>query len=232
MTVQNLAQFVADIFNNTAPPGLGAQLVDTSGTAHSAGVVPIPVSGGVQYVVVDTNAFLNNTSYTATQVNILLGSTVVVSVPVNVNISPKSNAVAIQVNIVDNTGYNFAPVIQAVIIPALMGILPQNANIVVTWDYTVVTYGTTTTSTGTVCSSTVSSTTTGSTKGVSASGSGMTLTLSVTISYGSCQQIQNPTVGISTIVGATSTIPVCTCNSSICGYNTSCSVTASLQVSL
>lgn len=233
MTVQNLAPFVANLINGQSIPSLSATITDSNGTTHNVIAVPLLTSNSVTYILVDPNVFSPPTIYTAVQVTLSLGGTVIVQESVNVQISYQSNIIVIQVTISDNTGYNFAPIIQTLIIPVLIGVTPANYSVTLQWTYTLITYATTTTSSGTICTSAVAQSTTQTPTGGSASGSGMTLTFSLSVSYGSCQQVQSPELVITVINSSTKIIPLCAgCSSATCGYNASCTTTLQLQVGL
>ncbi len=230
MSLQCMGQLFSDWVSNSLGT-VSFIIIDTNGDAHQASGYPIVTSPtSVTILVFDDS----DSSYTASELQITYSKcgVPIISLPVSVQKTPYISppfALSISVN---------APSYLEPIIASLMNLLggvSPPLSFSAEASANLVTYSTVSTSSGTVCGSAVSSTSSVS-SGVSVSGSGDTITLSTSFSYGSCQQLQDITMYM--YLGSSSSpvlmeyVPGLPSESSVCGYGDSCSLDITLNVNV
>ncbi len=202
---------------------VGFYVVDTSGNLHPAqGYSLILGNCGVFILIFEGSS----DAYTASAVEITYSncSTPLISVSVSAQKQPYI-ALAFQLEITIVAGTGLAPVVTS-ILDLISGVTPP-VSFSISCDATEVTY---TTSDG-ACTSGVSSSSSVSVT-PSISGSGDSITFSATFNYGSCQQLDNLQFNMSLGSAVQGQIQVSPQQTTECGYNSSCTATVQMNVTV
>jgi hypothetical protein len=222
MSLNCLGQLFSDWVNDN----LGAvsfTIIDTNGIPHSASAYPsVTSTTSVTILIIDGSS----ASYTASQLQITYShcSTPIISLPVSGQ-KQGISALVFELTISISAPTSLEPIVAGIV--NLIGGVKPPLSFSVEGEASETTYS----SSDSTCTSSVSSTGTASGSGT-VSGSGSTITLSATIDYGSCQQLSGPYLSISLGSAVTGQIPGPSLTTSVCGYDSSCSITITATITI